>query len=37
VVVDINVLRTLMITFRGDELYRRLVVAKELQRGNVCA
>jgi hypothetical protein len=37
VVVDIDVLRTLMMTFRGDELYRRLIVAKELQRGNVRA
>jgi hypothetical protein len=37
VVVDINVLCTFMITLRGDELNRRLIVAKELKRDNVCA
>jgi hypothetical protein len=37
VVVDINVLRTLMMTLRGDKLYRKLIVAKELKRGDVCA
>ena len=35
VVVNINVLRTLMTTLRGDELNRRLIVAKELKRGDV--
>ena len=37
VVVNINVLRTLMTTLRGDELNRRLIVAKELKRGDVYA
>jgi hypothetical protein len=37
VIVDINMLRTLIITLRGDELNRRLIVAKELKRGDVCA
>jgi hypothetical protein len=37
VVVDINVLCTFIITLRGDKLNRRLIVAKELKRDNVCA
>jgi hypothetical protein len=37
VIVDINVLCTLVMTLRGDKLDRRLIVAKELQWGNVCA
>ena len=37
VVVDVNVLCTLVITLRGDKLNRRLIVAKELKRGDVCA
>jgi hypothetical protein len=37
VVVDINMLCTLIMTFRGDKLNRRLIVAKELKRGDVCA
>jgi hypothetical protein len=37
VIVDINMLRTLMMTLGGDELNRRLIVAKELKRGDVCA
>jgi hypothetical protein len=37
VVVDVNVLCTFIITLRGNELNRGLVVTKELKRGNVCA
>jgi len=37
VIVDINVLCTFVMTLRGDKLDRRLIVAKELQWGNVCA
>jgi hypothetical protein len=37
VVVDVNVLRTFIITLRGNKLNRGLVVTKELKRGDVCA
>jgi hypothetical protein len=37
VVVDINVLRTFIITLGGNKLNRGLVVTKELKRGDVYA
>jgi hypothetical protein len=37
VIVDVNVLYTFIITLRGNELNRGLVVTKELKRGDVCA